>query len=146
TPLMKQYGELKAQAGDALMFFRMGDFYELFHDDAIVAARILEITLTSRDKNKANPTPMAGVPHHSAQSYIQRLLKAGNKVAIAEQLEYPSMVKGPKAIVKRGIIRTFTPAVQFDHESSDAAFLATALAGERGWILACLDTSTGEAR
>ena len=76
---MKQFNEIKAQAGDALLFFRMGDFYELFGDDAIEAARLLEITLTSRDKNRPNPTPMAGVPHHSAQSYIQRLLKAGKK-------------------------------------------------------------------
>src|SRR5580692_3149753 len=87
TPLMKQYGELKAQAGDCLLLFRMGDFYELFGDDAVEAARILEITLTSRDKNKENPMPMAGVPWHSVGGYIQRLLNAGKKVAIVEQME-----------------------------------------------------------
>ena len=111
-------GELKAKAGDALMLFRMGDFYELFSDDAVEAARILEITLTSRDRNKPNPMPMAGVPHHSVQGYIQRLLKAGKKVAIAEQMEDPALVKGPKAIVRRDIVRVFTPAVQFDHEGN----------------------------
>jgi DNA mismatch repair protein MutS len=146
---MRQYYELKAQAGDALMFFRMGDFYELFGDDAIDAARILEITLTSRDKGKANPLPMAGVPHHSAQGYLQRLLKAGKKVAIAEQMEDPAAAKGAKTIVKRDITRIFTPAVQFDHEGSEAQYLATALpiSGlEGGWALALLDASTGECR
>src|SRR5580704_10371340 len=93
TPLMKQYWELKSQAGDALLLFRMGDFYELFGEDAVEAARILEITLTSRDKNKPNPIPMAGVPHHSVQGYIQRLLKAGRKVAIGDQMEDPALAK-----------------------------------------------------
>jgi DNA mismatch repair protein MutS len=149
TPLMRQYYELKAQVPDSLLFFRMGDFYELFGDDAVEAARLLEITLTSRDKGKANPLPMAGVPHHSAQSYLSRLLKAGKKVAIAEQMEDPSSVKGPKAIVKRDITRVFTPAVQFEHETSEAQFLATALPVtglEGAWALALLDASTGECR
>ena len=149
TPLMRQFHELKAQVPDALLFFRMGDFYELFGDDAVEAARILEITLTSRDKGKANPLPMAGVPHHSSQGYLQRLLKAGKKVAIAEQMEDPATVKGGKTIVKRDIIRVFTPAVQFDHEGSEAQYLATALpvSGLEGaWALALLDASTGECR
>ncbi len=146
TPLMKQYAELKAQAGDAMLLFRMGDFYELFNDDAITASQILEITLTSRDKNKANPVPMAGVPHHSAQSYIQRLLKAGKKVAIGEQFEEPAPGGKPgKTLVRREITRVFTPAVQFDQEGSEAAYLATVLpASETHWILACLEPSTGE--
>ncbi len=141
---MKQFNELKAQVGDALLLFRMGDFYELFGDDAVEAAKILEITLTSRDRNKPNPMPMAGVPHHSVQGYIQRLLKAGKKVAIGEQVEDPSKVTG-KNIVKREIVRTFSPGVQFDLEGSEAAYLATAvpLDGDT-WILACLDASTGE--
>src|SRR5947209_5982430 len=124
TPLMKQFWDLKAQAPDALLLFRMGDFYELFGDDAVEASRILEITLTSRDKNKPNPMPMAGVPHHSVQSYIQRLLKAGKKVALGEQMEDPAKVTGPKAIVKRAVVRTFTPGVQFDHEGAEANYLA----------------------
>lgn len=149
TPLMKQYWELKArpQAQGALLFFRMGDFYELFAEDAVEAARLLEITLTSRDKGKANPMPMAGVPHHSASSYIQRLLKAGKKVAIAEQFEEMAAKGSGKTIVRREITRVFTPAVQFDHESSEAAYLATAIPqGENHWVLACLDPSTGETR
>src|SRR3954463_2877131 len=100
TPLMRQYWDLKSQVPDAILLFRMGDFYELFADDAVEAAKILEITLTSRDKGKENPMPMAGVPHHSIQGYIQRLLKAGKKVAIGEQVEDPAKVTG-KAIVKR---------------------------------------------
>src|SRR4051812_49425720 len=105
TPLMKQFRELKQKAGDALLLFRMGDFYELFGEDAITAARVLGITLTSRDKNKPNPLPMAGVPHHSAQSYIQKLLDSGFKVAIGEQMEDPAQVTG-KSIVKRDVVRT----------------------------------------
>lgn len=145
TPLMKQYWDLKNTVPDALLLFRMGDFYELFGDDAVEASRILEITLTSRDKTKANPLPMAGVPHHSVQGYLQRLLKAGRKVAIGEQMEDPSAAKG---IVKRDITRVFSPGVQFDLEGSDAAWLATALpeaeTSEGLWTLACLDVSTGQ--
>src|SRR6478672_4838833 len=145
TPLMKQYWELKAQAGDALLFFRMGDFYELFGDDAVTAAEILEITLTSRDKNKPNPMPMAGVPHHSIQGYIQKLLKAGKKVAIGEQMEDPDSVKGAGKIVRREIVRILTPAVHFDAEGSDVAYLATLTkSNHQLWVLSCLDASTGE--
>jgi DNA mismatch repair protein MutS len=137
TPLMQQYWGLKNQVPDCLLFFRMGDFYELFGDDAVEASKILEITLTSRDKNKANPTPMAGVPHHSVQGYIQRLLKAGKKVAIGEQLEPPTP---GKAIVKRDITRIFTPGVHFDVEGASSNFLAAIYESS----LACLDVSTGE--
>lgn len=145
TPLMKQFWELKAQAGDALLLFRMGDFYELFGDDAVTASQILEITLTSRDKNKPNPMPMAGVPHHSFHGYLQRLLKAGKKVAIADQMEEP---QAGKSIVRREIVRTFTPGIQFDLDSSEASFLATAAPvdskSQPAWILVCLDVATGE--
>lgn len=159
TPLMKQYWDLKSQAPDALLLFRMGDFYELFGDDAVLASQILEITLTSRDRNKPNPMPMAGVPHHSVQGYIQRLLKAGKKIAIGEQLEEmesspaeptssnPGKTKAtaPK-IVKRKIVRILTPGVQFDAEGSDPNYLAVAVKfNDRAWVLACLDASTGEA-
>ncbi|MCM2279599.1 MAG: DNA mismatch repair protein MutS [Oligoflexia bacterium] len=141
---MKQYWDLKSQAGDALLLFRMGDFYELFGDDAIEAARILEITLTSRDRNKPNPVPMAGVPHHSVQGYIQRLLRANKKVAIGEQMEDPSKVTG-KAIVRRELTRIFTPGVQFDVEGAEASYLAALTSGpDSRWFLACLDPSTGE--
>src|SRR3954467_4409384 len=136
---MKQYLDLKSQAGDALLLFRMGDFYELFGDDAVEAARILDITLTSRDKNKANPIPMAGVPHHSVQGYLQKLLKAGKKVAIGEQMEDPETVKGAGKIVRRDIVRILTPGVQFDIEGSDSNFLATLVPVKNSlWVLACL--------
>src|SRR4029077_14865021 len=97
-------------------------------DDAVLAAKLLEITLTSRDKNKPNPLPMAGVPHHSVQSYLQKLLRAGYKVAIGEQMEDPSQVSG-KNIVRREITRIFTPGVQFEQEGSDACYLAAWVKG-----------------
>jgi DNA mismatch repair protein MutS len=159
TPLMRQYWDLKSQVPDALLLFRMGDFYEVFADDAIEAARILEITLTSRDKGKENPMPMAGVPHHSIQGYIQRLLAVGKKVAIGDQTEDPAEAKkrGAKSIVRREITRVFTPAVQFDAEGAGTAYLATAIPVEISaskdskatparYTLACLDPSTGETR
>ena len=154
TPLMKQYWELKSQAPDALLFFRMGDFYELFGQDAVLAAQLLDITLTSRDKNKPNPLPMAGVPHHSVQGYIQKLLNSGKKIAICEQLEdlepapetLPKAAKGPAKIVRREIVRVLTPGVQFDAEGSEANYLATLTPSRnQTWILSCLDASTGEA-
>src|SRR4051812_19639106 len=146
TPLMKQYWDLKAQAGDALLLFRMGDFYELFGDDAVEAARILEITLTSRDKNKPNPMPMAGVPHHSIAGYLQRLLKAGKKVAIGDQMEDPAASKAAGSkIVARQVTRIFTPGVQFDLEGSEANYLAAVIPVGEQAVLACLDVSTGEA-
>ncbi|HGH5581075.1 TPA: DNA mismatch repair protein MutS, partial [Staphylococcus pseudintermedius] len=86
TPMMKQYLSIKAQHQDALLFFRLGDFYEMFYDDAITASRVLEITLTKRDAKKDNPIPMAGVPYHSADSYIETLIQNGYKVAICEQM------------------------------------------------------------
>ncbi len=143
TPLMQQYWELKKEAGGALLLFRMGDFYELFGEDAVEASQILEITLTSRDRNKENPTPMAGVPHHSVQGYIQKLLRAGKKVAIGEQMEDPGSTK---TLVRREIVRILTPAVQFESEGSETAYLATAVLVEKNWVLACLDPSTGETR
>ena len=85
TPMFRQYLELKAQVPDALLFFRMGDFYELFFDDAKIASRDLELTLTSRNKNAPDPIPMCGVPHHAADNYLRRLVDQGHKVAIAEQ-------------------------------------------------------------
>lgn len=153
TPLMKQYWDLKAQAPDAILLFRMGDFYEVFAEDALEAAKILEITLTSRDKGKANPMPMAGVPHHSIQSYLQKLLDHGKKVALGEQVEDPEEAKkrGSKSIVRREITRIFTPAVQFDSEGSQTSYLATALPVESKstparFTLALLDPSTGDTR
>lgn len=105
TPMMRQYNEVKRQHKDALLFFRMGDFYELFFEDAKLASKVLGITLTSRSKGEGS-IPMAGVPHHAAESYIRKLIKAGHKVAICDQLQDPEEAKG---IVNRGVTRIITP-------------------------------------
>lgn len=118
TPVMKQFFAAKEQYPDALLFFRMGDFYELFYDDAVVAADALDITLTSRGKNRQGENiPMAGVPHHAAAGYLARLLDQGFKVAICEQLADPSTVKG---IVPRGVVRVATPGLALDPDTLDA--------------------------
>src|SRR3954451_11215530 len=93
TPLMRQYNGIKQQAPNALLMFRLGDFYELFFDDAIVAARELEITLTARNKEKGAAIPMCGVPYHSAEGYIARLIQKGYRVAVCDQVEEPSAAK-----------------------------------------------------
>ena len=106
TPLMRQYHAVKQQAPNALLLFRLGDFYELFYDDAVTAARELEITLTARNKEKGEPVPMCGVPFHAAEGYIARLLQKGYRVAICDQMEAPS--KATK-LVRREITRIVTP-------------------------------------
>jgi DNA mismatch repair protein MutS len=146
--MFRQYLALKAEQPDALLFFRMGDFFELFFDDARVAAQVLELTLTTRNKNDANPIPMAGVPHHAAQAYVQRLIDAGHKVAIAEQVQDPREAKG---IVDRRITRVVTPGVVLDPDGLDARvanYLAAVVPGRRGgpWGVAFLDVSTGDLR
>ena len=143
TPMMEQYARLKAKAGDALLFFRMGDFYELFHDDAILAAKALNITLTSRQKHQNEPIPMCGVPHHSAEGYVDRLLQQGLKVAIAEQLEDPRHAEG---LVKRGIIRVVTPGTTVSTSSLAPKvhnFLACIAITTDGAGFAFIDVSTG---
>src|SRR5271170_3434286 len=106
TPLMQQYHAIKKQHPAALLLFRLGDFYELFYNDAVVASRILQITLTARNKEKGEPVPMCGVPYHAAENYIARLIRAGHKVAICEQMEEP----GPgKKLVRREVVRVVTP-------------------------------------
>src|ERR1700760_2896024 len=106
TPLMTQYNAVKKQHPAALLLFRLGGFYEIFYDDAKVASKVLQITLTSRNKEKAQAIPMCGVPYHAAENYIARLIRAGHKVAICEQLEVP----GPgKKIVRREVVRVLTP-------------------------------------
>jgi DNA mismatch repair protein MutS len=146
TPVMKQFLAAKAAHPDALVFFRLGDFYELFFDDAVVAAKVLDLTLTSRNKSAEDPIAMAGVPAHAASGYVQRLLDNGYKVAICEQMADPSTVKG---IVPREVVRVATPALAFDDSGIDARknlFLmgidADPISGRVG--LAVLDFSTGE--
>ena len=106
TPMMQQYLQIKERYRDAILFFRLGDFYEMFFDDAHTAAKVLDIALTSRNKSDDGSVPLCGVPYHSAEPYIQKLLDAGHKVAVCEQVEDPSTAKG---VVKREVVRVITP-------------------------------------
>ncbi|MGB8128549.1 MAG: DNA mismatch repair protein MutS [Candidatus Angelobacter sp.] len=145
TPLMRQYAAIKKQHPNALLFFRLGDFYELFFEDAVVAAKELQITLTSRNKEKDNAIPMCGVPYHAAENYLSKLLRKGFKVAICEQMELPSAAT---KLVRREVTRVLTPGTAIDSSvgSEENNFLA-ALARASGAVgLAALDLSTGEFR
>jgi DNA mismatch repair protein MutS len=144
TPVMQQHAAAKRAYPDSIVFFRLGDFYEMFGEDAVVASRLLELTLTSRNKGKPDEVPMAGVPHHSAHSYIGKLLSLGHKIAICEQLADPSTVKG---IVPREVVRVITPGLVTDREHLDATtnnYLAAVEVGREGVGIALLDLSTGE--
>ena len=143
TPVMQQYLRLKAQYPDALLFYRMGDFYELFFDDARRAARLLDITLTSRGQSAGQPIPMAGVPYHSAENYLSRLVRRGESVAICEQIGDPAKSKGP---VERQVVRVVTPGTVTDEAFLDARrdTLLAALCSEQGRFgLAWLELSSG---
>jgi DNA mismatch repair protein MutS len=111
TPVMAQYLQTKAQHPDALLFFRMGDFYELFFEDAVTAAQALSLALTKRGQFKGEDIPLAGVPFHAADAYIAKLIRQGFRVAVCEQLEDPAEAKkrGSKSVVRRGIVRVVTP-------------------------------------
>src|SRR5512147_190580 len=111
TPLMRQYHAVKQQVPRALLMFRLGDFYELFYDDAVTAARELEITLTSRNKEKGQAIPMCGVPYHAAEGYIARLIQRGYRVAICDQMEDPRFAR---KLVKRELTRIVTPGTAMD--------------------------------
>jgi DNA mismatch repair protein MutS len=146
TPLMQQYTRIKQQHPQALLFFRLGDFYELFFEDAVTAARELQITLTSRNKEKGAPVPMCGVPYHAAQNYLSRLLQKGYRVAICDQMEDPRLAK---KLVKREVTRVVTPGTTEDSSvvtPRDQNYLTAVYpAGERTG-LAYVDLSTGEFR
>ncbi|MEO0815952.1 MAG: DNA mismatch repair protein MutS [Pseudomonadota bacterium] len=150
TPFMAQYLSIKARHEDALLFFRMGDFYELFFDDAKVAAEILDITLTARGEHDGAPIPMAGVPYHAADAYLARLIKAGQRVAVCEQTESPAEAKkrGSKAVVNRDIVRIITPGTLTEDtmlpaRSGQALAAIVPLAGGKEIGLAMGDVSTG---
>ncbi|MGR8822131.1 DNA mismatch repair protein MutS [Leuconostoc citreum] len=146
TPMMVQYHEIKAQYPDAFVFYRLGDFYELFEEDAIQGAKILELTLTARNKNSENPVPMAGIPHHAAQNYIDILVDQGYKVAIVEQMEDPAVAKG---MVKRDVVQLVTPGTKMaDGAGGDKQnnYLAAVLPAKNVWSIAYVDLSTGELR
>jgi len=149
SPLMRQYRDIKQGYPDAILFFRVGDFYEMFYEDAQEASRLLSIALTSRDKNSAHPVPLCGVPYHAATGYIAKLLKAGRIVALCEQVEDPKVAKG---LVRREVVRLYTPGTLVDTEflaPCELNYLA-ALAvrsdtvQERSIGLAVLEVSTGE--
>ena len=144
TPAMKQYLDIKEQYPDCILFFRMGDFYEMFFEDAEIASKVLEITLTSRNKNQADRIPLCGVPYHAASGYLSRLISAGFKVAVCEQVEDPKEAKG---VVRREVVRVVTPGLVTDPDSLSAKennFLASWFVENGKYGLAFLDLSTGE--
>lgn len=148
TPAMRQYLEQKAEVGDALLLFRMGDFYETFYDDAKTISRVLGLTLTTRNKNSDDPIPLAGVPYHALDTYLARLVRAGYKVAISEQVEDPRLAKG---LVKRSVDRVITPGTLVDetlldeHRDNYLAALCPTVAGDwsRPVGLACVELASG---
>ena len=144
TPMIKQYLQIKSQYPDSILFFRMGDFYEMFFEDAQIGSKELDIASTSRDKGHKDSVPLCGVPYFAAETYISKLLKKGYKVALCDQVEDPRLAKG---IVKREVVRVFTPGL-----TTDSIHLGT---GENNYLmgfcsegevfgLAFLDISTGE--
>lgn len=142
SPGMQQYLDIKKDYPDAFLLFRMGDFYELFYDDAVNAAQILELTLTSRNKNSEHPVPMAGVPHHAVQDYIDQLISQGYKVAVADQIEDPKKAVG---IVKRAVTQVITPGTAVDFsDRSENNFLVAIDQTKNQFALAYMDLSTGE--
>jgi DNA mismatch repair protein MutS len=146
TPMMRQYLEIKSRYPDAILFFRLGDFYEMFMDDAVVAARILDIALTSRNKGSEDEIPLCGIPYHSTQPYLARLVEAGHKVAICEQVEDPREVKG---LVKREVVRVVTPGTAIEQELLEADahnFFVVIAACTDAYGVASLDLSTGHFR
>ena len=150
TPMMRQFISVKAQYPDAVVFYRMGDFYEMFLDDAILVAPILDITLTTRDKGKTEAVPLCGVPVHAADAHIKRLASLGHRVAICEQVEDPKEVKG-KRLLRRAVVEVVTPGLVGDPTGLDARIVVAVAAvffdaSRHEFGLAVLDASTGEFR
>lgn len=146
TPMMKQYQDIKKQYPDAFLFYRLGDFYEMFGDDAVRGSQLLELTLTTRNRKSKNPVPMCGVPHHAVQNYIDILIDKGFKVAICEQMEDPKLAKG---MVKREVIQLVTPGTNIDMragEAGDNNYLTAVHEQDGRYGFAYVDLSTGELR
>jgi len=145
TPMMQQYLEIKAQHQDAILFYRLGDFYEMFFDDAVTAAKVLGITLTSRNsKDDENRVPLCGIPYHAVSTYLAKMIRAGFKVAICEQVEDPKEAKG---VVRRAVVRVVTPGLVTDEQlldDKDNLYLAAICRKGKAWGLSLLDLSTGE--
>lgn len=147
TPMIQQYLQVKAEYQDAFLFFRLGDFYEMFFEDAIKASQELEITLTSRDGGGDEKIPMCGVPYHSASTYIEQLIDKGYKVAICEQMEDPKLAKG---VVKREVIQLITPGTLMEGKSlaeKENHYIASVASLADGhFAIAYIDLSTGEGK
>src|SRR3954468_18085891 len=141
---MRQYLDVKDRHPDPIVFFRLGDFYEMFFEDAVIGARLLDLTLTTRDKGKDDAVPMCGVPHHAARVYIAKLTELGHKVVLCEQTEDPKLAKG---LVKREVVRIITPGVVLDDDVLDPKlprYLAALVPTKERVGLAYLDATTGE--
>ena len=144
--MLKQYLSIKKEYADAILFYRMGDFYEMFFEDAKVASKILEIALTSRNKKEESPIPMCGVPYRAAKGYIARLIENGRKVAICDQVEDPSLAKG---LVKREVVRVVTPGMIVEDDFLDEKtnnFILSLNHFNGDWGIAYIDISTGTFR
>ncbi len=144
TPAMAQYARMKSQYPDAILFFRMGDFYETFDDDAKVASKVLGLTLTARNHGGPNKTPLAGVPHHAVEKYISKLIQSGYKVAVCEQVEDPKKAKG---VVKRDVVEVVTPGTSMLTQTLDSTrnnYIVSLVPGHDHYGLAMVDLSTGE--
>ena len=144
TPMMQHYLQLKEQHKDQILFYRLGDFYEMFFEDAKLVSKELELTLTRKNCGLSEPAPMCGIPYHAAENYIKRLIDKGYKVAVCEQMEDPSKAKG---LVKRDIIRIVTPGTATEENLLDESknnFLACIMVNKDAYGLCFADISTGE--
>ena len=143
TPMMQQYLRIKAEYPDTLLFYRMGDFYELFYEDARKAARLLDITLTKRGQSSGEPIPMCGVPYHAVENYLSKLVRKSESVAICEQIGDPSASKGP---VERKVVRVVTPGTLTDEallQDRSENLLCCIFQQNSRWGLAALEISSG---
>ena len=143
TPMVKQYTQIKQQHPDHILFFRLGDFYEMFNEDAKIASKILDIALTKKRVGKNKSLPLAGIPYHSVENYLAKLIKAGYKVAICEQVEDPKLAK---VVVKREVVRVISPGTVVESnilEEKSNNFLVSIYREKSNWGLALLEFSTG---
>ncbi|MBQ2005957.1 MAG: DNA mismatch repair protein MutS, partial [Bacteroidales bacterium] len=144
TPMLKQYFSIKAQNPEAILLYRVGDFYETYSDDAVLASKVLGLVLTRRSKGDSSAVEMAGFPHHALETYLQKLIRSGYKVAVCDQLEDPALTK--TKLVKRGITEILTPGIAFGETMLDQKehnFLAGLYFEKDQYGLSLLDVSTG---
>ena len=142
SPMIEQYLEIKNEYKDYIIFYRVGDFYEMFFDDALLGSRILELALTGKDAGVEERVPMCGVPYHACDQYAEKLVKSGYKIAIVEQIEDPKLAKG---LVKRGVIKIITPGtIESGLDDKENNFIANISYVNREYALTYLDITTGE--